>query len=326
MTKNNIMRAYSIKEVSKKLNIPNGTIRQWEKDLQGLIHIPRSKQGARFYTDHEISLLQKIKEMREKKISKEMIRSLLEKHIRSVTEEPKTSAPTVKETNVPAVQEDKQETSIQQSVQGLPELMDTYKENLVNEIRLALHNERTKMVDELKEAITEGNIQTIQGMSKSIARSNDRRKADVMHLSDLISKNSELTAESFTQLSDTLVKDSKEAAEKFENLGKNLEKSSKTQTDILSKQAKEFSKTRANDSKALLSHLSKALKDSTKDTKMVSQRQQEEQLRHLEAIQMNLDKIALEIQQSEESFQTMISSYEEAAASKKNKKWWKPWS
>ena len=81
MNNKQIVRAYSIKEVSQKLNIPTGTIRQWEKDLSGILDIPRTQQGARYYTDHEIKTLAKIKEMREQNVSKGMIRSLLEKYL-----------------------------------------------------------------------------------------------------------------------------------------------------------------------------------------------------------------------------------------------------
>src|SRR6476620_9765323 len=81
MTNKQIVRAYSINEVSQKLNIPTGTIRQWEKDLNGLLAIPRTQQGARYYTEHEIKTLAKVKEMREQNVSKGMIRTLLEKYL-----------------------------------------------------------------------------------------------------------------------------------------------------------------------------------------------------------------------------------------------------
>ncbi len=71
MNNNKIVRAYSIKEVSQKLNIPTGTIRQWEKDLSGILDIPRTQQGARYYTGYrEIKTLAKIKEMREQNIQR----------------------------------------------------------------------------------------------------------------------------------------------------------------------------------------------------------------------------------------------------------------
>ena len=46
MNNRQILRAYSINEVSKRINTPTGTIRQWEKDLEGLLVIPRTQQGA----------------------------------------------------------------------------------------------------------------------------------------------------------------------------------------------------------------------------------------------------------------------------------------
>src|SRR6476659_3840087 len=81
MNNKQIVRAYSINEVSQKLNIPTGTIRQWEKDLNGLLTIPRTQQGARYYTENEIKTLAKVKEMREQNVNKGMIRNLLGKYL-----------------------------------------------------------------------------------------------------------------------------------------------------------------------------------------------------------------------------------------------------
>ena len=61
MNNRQILRAYSINEVSKRINTPSGTIRQWEKDLEGLLVIPRTQQGARYYTDYENNIIHKIK-------------------------------------------------------------------------------------------------------------------------------------------------------------------------------------------------------------------------------------------------------------------------
>ena len=105
MTDTQFMKAYTIKEVSKKINVPSGTIRQWEKDLGGLLIVPRTKQGARFYTDTEIELLMKIKHMRDKNLSKEMIRDLLHRHMDNESQsssEPFTASQALSiENNVP---------------------------------------------------------------------------------------------------------------------------------------------------------------------------------------------------------------------------------
>ena len=91
MNNKQILRAYSIKEVSQIINIPTGTIRQWEKDLDGLLVVPRTQQGARYYTDNEITILKKVKEMREQHVSKGMIRSLLEKYLHKDSPPPSES-------------------------------------------------------------------------------------------------------------------------------------------------------------------------------------------------------------------------------------------
>ena len=80
MNSRQMLRGYFIKEVSKKINTPIETIKQWEKDFNGLLVVPRTQQGARYYTNKEISLLNKIKKMCEQNANKEMIRSSLEKH------------------------------------------------------------------------------------------------------------------------------------------------------------------------------------------------------------------------------------------------------
>lgn len=70
-------RAYSISEVSQLLNIPAGTIRQWEKSLDGFLEIPRDAKGARYYTEVEINALNRVRMLREKGLQFEAIREIL---------------------------------------------------------------------------------------------------------------------------------------------------------------------------------------------------------------------------------------------------------
>ncbi|MBR3141038.1 MAG: MerR family transcriptional regulator [Methanobrevibacter sp.] len=48
------MKAYTIREASKKLTATPTKLKQWEKELQGIIVIPRTKTGARIYTEKEM--------------------------------------------------------------------------------------------------------------------------------------------------------------------------------------------------------------------------------------------------------------------------------
>lgn len=152
MTDTQFMKAYTIKEVSKKINVPSGTIRQWEKDLSGLLIIPRTKQGARFYTDMEIELLLKIKQMRDKNLSKEMIRDLLQMHMQSSpgTEMDDFSDPMTLQldSNFPAVPNQ----NVQENqYDAFMAAMEEYKFTLISEVKAEIRNGiRKEVLEEVK--------------------------------------------------------------------------------------------------------------------------------------------------------------------------------
>ena len=76
--KNDIyMKAYNVAEVSKLIDVPPGTIRQWERSLEGVLRIPRDEKDARYYTDLEIQALRNIKAMRDKGLGFTTIREVL---------------------------------------------------------------------------------------------------------------------------------------------------------------------------------------------------------------------------------------------------------
>ena len=136
MKDNQILRAYSIKEVSRRINVPAGTIRQWEKDLNGVLIIPRSKQGARFYTEGEIAILKRIKERRDKNLSKEIIKDMLQKHL-TQEKQPVSEPPSEDSGTSLAVVEKPAEPKMEDFLVA----MDDYKNNLMKE-----HTVRLKML------------------------------------------------------------------------------------------------------------------------------------------------------------------------------------
>lgn len=150
------MKAYTIKEVSKMLNVPPGTLRQWEKDLNGLLLIPRSKQGARFYTDHEIALLEKVKQMRDKNLSKEMIRELMQKHMDLA---PGMASPE----NENALATVEQETAIHKEPDPVMDaeqfmvLMENFRDSLLTDIRNEIRSGvRKEVMEEVKKRLAKG--------------------------------------------------------------------------------------------------------------------------------------------------------------------------
>ena len=73
----------SIQHLSLRLKIPKSTLRFWEREFQGVLVPLRTKGGQRRYTLENISVIEKIKELREKEVSLTQIHAHLMKNYRS---------------------------------------------------------------------------------------------------------------------------------------------------------------------------------------------------------------------------------------------------
>lgn len=301
MHNNKVVKAYSIKEVSKKVNIPTGTIRQWEKDLNGLLIIPRTKQGARFFTDHEISLLKKIKEMREQNVSKEMIRTLLQRHFSEVSEPPSEAF----ETSLPAAQIETNAT-IPSPVEDFHMLINEYKKELVSEIKQEMLFSQQQIVEDLKKELASSSLHSIKEISKSIQRANDKRKAEIQDISGAIMNVSEQTSESFDILAEQVAKSSQDTYER------------------ISKKVVETTKSSNKENHASLKRIARNLNESKKDIERLVSSLEVNQNSLLDTMH-ELKQSTEEIQHREEVFQGMLASYREAASAKAKKNWWKIW-
>ncbi|MCQ6277359.1 MerR family transcriptional regulator [Bacillus sp. V3B] len=309
MNNRQILRAYSIKEVSQIINIPTGTIRQWEKDLNGLLVIPRTQQGARYYTDNEIKILKKIKEMREQHVSKGMIRTLLEKHLNEGSESPSEpfemavqpvqDKPTQASTDI--------QTNNTESMEAFYTAMETFKQDLLNEIKNEIATNKNDLIDEMKNELSNSSLVTVKEVSKSIQRSNDKRKVEMHEITNTIMKASELTSETFATLSNDILNDSEATYEK------------------LSKRINQSSKLTERDNKAALEKVSQTVTEAKDEIRSVSEAFDAQQDFLIESLN-ELKQSQEEIKKREEVFQSMISSYREVATAKTSKKkWWQGW-
>ncbi|WP_394239454.1 MerR family transcriptional regulator [Niallia oryzisoli] len=313
MNNRQLLRAYSIKEVSEILNIPTGTIRQWEKDLNGLLKIPRTQQGARYYTENEIKILNKVKEMRDQNVPKGMIRSLLEKHL-SQDSEPASESFEVTvhpqpEQPVQSVPSNELQPS---NLEAFQQAMETFKHDLLNEIKHEIKYEmklsKNDIIDDMKNELSNSSLVTVKEISKSIQRSNDKRKAEVQEISNAIVRASEKTSETFGTLSYDILKGSESTYER------------------ISKRINATAKMAERDNQKLLDRVSKTVNEAKDEMRSVSQFFDVQQDYLIESIN-ELKQSQEEVQKREEIFQEMISTYREVAATKKQqKKWWKPWS
>jgi DNA-binding transcriptional MerR regulator len=287
MNKEQVLKAYTIQEVSKKIQIPPGTLRQWEKDLEGVLHIPRTKQGARYYTEYEISLLEKIKQMRDKNLSKDMIRELITTYLHQSSETFETSLTT----SSPPVNEEI-------VAENMFRMINQYKQEFIQEIREEIREGIRKVVlEEVKKEISKGSLQTVKAISDSIYKTSEKTM-DV--IKESVAKTSEETSEWFKTLSKRLTKNSKAASEEIRTLSNLISESSETTSE-------EFKTLFAEE----FNYLTETL--------------HQEREFYMDAIKNEREQYKKEIMEREQVFRELVISFRQTAAAKQHKKWWEFW-
>lgn len=288
------MKTYTLKEVAKKINIKPGVLRQWEKDLDEILDIPRSKQGARIYTDLEIDKLVEIKKMYENKLSKEAIRDLLQKklhpEIEVVDEKNEVSLEIISEPAPPITIQDAIDAHL------FFEAMDTYKQSFLSEVKDEIRTVvRKEVLEEVKKEINKGTYTTVKSISDSIYKSSANTQAEIQDLSKTLEQASELSADSLQYLSNNIANVSIETSQEIYTLSKQLSETSEELSHYVDVTNNE------------ISSLTEAM--SKEREFFLEERNQYRQ----------------EVTQREIAFQQMLNSYRDVAAAKE-KKWWKFWS
>lgn len=305
------MKAYTIKEVSKMLNVPPGTLRQWEKDLNGLLLIPRSKQGARFYTDHEIALLEKVKQMRDKNLSKDMIRELMQKHMDFASE----TGIEANETSLAAVNQETALHTEQHAVMDAEQfmaLMDVFRDSLIADVRNEIRSGvRKEVLDEVKKEISKGSLHTVKSLSDSIYKSGEKTKAEIESLGARIEQSSENTSEAFGTLSKRVAKSTKRTSDQIHHLTNKLAESSEASSE-------EF--------KTMIHYISSSAEVTSTEISSLIETLNTDREIYIDTINKEREQYWHEVKQREEIFQDMIVSFRSAAAAQEpEKKWWEFW-
>ncbi|NYE09248.1 DNA-binding transcriptional MerR regulator [Bacillus niacini] len=311
------MKTFTLKEVSKKINVKPATLKKWEDDLEEYLEIPRTKQGARIYSQVEIDLLLEIKQMYENKLSTPMILHLLRGGTDDLEEdiaEHEADESSLQIAEMSETEEEISEHSAKElaivSHEGTPMsdeeiaiknadeffvAMDNYKQNFLNEVKEEIRNVlRKEVVDEVKKEIASGANFTVNSLSESINQSTASTKAGIEELSDHLEKSAEQTTERLLYLSKSIVNASHETSEEIYTLSKQLSQSTEelahyvdiTNTEIF--------------------NLSEAI-----EIDRLERGKERDQFRH-------------EITQREAAFQDLLTSFRDVAAAKE-KKWWKFW-
>ncbi len=291
-----LMKAYTLKEVSRKINIAPGTLRQWEKDYHEILEIPRSKQGARFYTELEIEQLLILKQMSRKKLSKDLIRQVIQKELKpdtceNITKTHEISLEVISETVPTAI-----EANPLINADQFFEAMEKYKKNFLNEIKDEIRSVVHKdVLDEVKKEISKGTFYTVKSLSDSLYKSSANTKDEIEKLSLSLEKSSEMNAASLQYLSNNIATVSLETSEEIYTLSKQLSETSEEISHYLDT---------TNDE---ISSLTEAI---SIDRKFFEEERRE--YRH-------------DISQRELAFQQLLTSFRDVAVAKE-RKWWRFWS
>lgn len=300
------MKTFTLKEVSKKINVTPATLRKWEKELDEYLEIPRTKQGARIYSQVEIDLLLEIKHMYENKLSTAMILQMMRADLElehGPEHEPEHEPEEEEISESPASLEivtqkitpvSNAELAIKKADQFF-DAMDQYKETFLNEVKEEIRNVlRKEVVEEVKKEISDGAHYTVNSISESINKSAATTKAEIGEISVSLEKSAEQTTERLLYLSKSIANASHETSEEIYVLSKQLSQSTEdlahyvdiTNTEIF--------------------HLSEAM-----------QKDREDRGKEIELLRQD-------ITQRETAFQNMLTSFRDVAATKE-KKWWKFW-
>lgn len=299
------LRTYTLKETSKIINVPTSTIKQWEKDLNGLLTIPRSKQGARIFSETEINLLQQIKHWEDNDLGKEKITEMLMQQqslsdtgndditvqIPIFTIEDAVSEGAVSDDTDSEVSLELSHWNQEQFFMAMDQYKKTFLNEVKNEIRSAV---RTEVVEEVKKEISKGNVYTVKSLSDSLYKASANMQDEMKELAFTLQKTADLTDKTFIRIDKSIAQQSIENSEEFYSISKQLAETSEELSHYIDVTNRE------------LSTLTETLES-----------------QH-EYFLEDREKFRNEVKQRELAFQGMLTSFREAAA-EKEKKWWKFW-
>jgi MerR family transcriptional regulator, light-induced transcriptional regulator len=280
------MKSYTLTEFAKIVGVSPKVIKQWENDFKSLISIPRTKQGARIYTDVEVDIFQKIKTFYEQKLKKQEIIDRLKPDNQQLV--PST---------VETVSPDSENTEAEKVVVMEGEVIQTNP--LAKDLAKALHHFKTDLLEEWKENFEDyvSNVikeEISKGANEIIERFNHIVAGSTLEVKDCIK-----------QVGDKNETSTNSMIRKMEQ----LKESAENKYDVIQEKLTDFSET----STKKLEELAKTL-----------QSEKEDYLLTLEKERKFYEQKIIERERAFREL--VLSFRGAAASEKKQRKWWKFWS
>ncbi|MDP4085862.1 MAG: MerR family transcriptional regulator [Bacillota bacterium] len=315
-----MLKPYTIKEVGKIINVPAGTIKQWEKDFSEFLMIPRSKGGARLFSKNDLNILLKIKQYRDQNIKIESIRNVLHKE-----DEPleilETSLSVINDQISMPIQEEEPSFNAEVFFQAI----EVYKQNVIDEVKEEIRNVvRKEIIEDVKKEISKGTLQTVKSIAHSIYQSTEKTKEEIHELSYKVEDNSNKTVEI---LSNHIQKSANETASELSSISTRVMETSK-EISTLGENVSAISKDSYEEINTLSKRISKTSSEFAHYLNVTNNNiysLNKELAKERENFKQEREHYQHEVIQREAAFQNMLTSFREAASAKE-KKWWQIWS
>lgn len=311
------MKAYTLREASKKLTTTPTKLKQWEKDLQGIIVIPRTKTGARIYTEKEITLLHEVKNLYKEKRKtaevKETLTMLINRPVKKesleekIIEQNENTALEVLEKNTNDTNESNYPNTVEQNFRLLLSSLENYKQDFLEEVKGEIRNGiKKEVLETITKEIQAGNEETIHHITNTVSKTQEKTSEQLEEFSDLLHTNTEKTATEYEEIHTKI---------------KKLSQISKAERKTYSKQWTS-NVSSAKEIKSMIENLSKSNEELNKTVEQLNENDQY----FIETLRLEREQMKKEIKQRERNFQELVQTFRHTAVShEKKRQWWKIW-
>jgi DNA-binding transcriptional MerR regulator len=283
------MKSYTLAEFAKTMGVSPKMIKQWEKDFKTFISIPRTKQGARIYTEAEADFFQNIKALYEKKLKKYEIINYLKSHI-----------PPIESTQC-----NQEESAVEQMVVMNEEMMEEHSGN----------EDFQETAPPVKEELQEELIEYVSNFIKEETIQAATHLHSVSDIKSCIQKISDQNEAPTHTLVHSIEQIKEETEDHAQVIQKRLDHFQDTNIELL----EELEET-------LLEQT--LLEESLLEETLLEETLQEERKHDLLTLEHERKLYEQKIMERERAFRELVLSFRESAATtemKKTKKWWKFW-
>lgn len=165
-------KRFMISDAAKLVDVESHVLRYWEEELE--INIPRNEMGHRYYTENDINLLKKVKELKEQGYGLKIIRTLVKEMAEGKEITPPPLEETLEEAVVAKITSD-QGILEEEAGTKKEEKMEQFKQILGNIVTQALKENNLDLSQEVSTVVSENVIKEMNYLTKMKEEQEERR-------------------------------------------------------------------------------------------------------------------------------------------------------